>query len=70
MAEKSLPSDLSCETAEDAASNALTSIPPRIHCGPAQEGFDGDDAERVMVRHFLETLAGVALSVASRKNSQ
>ena len=53
--------------AENASPNALTSIHRRIHCGPAQEGLDDNEAERLMVRHFLETLAGIALSVASRK---
>ena len=61
-----LPSGNPGGISQDSASNALTGVPPRIHCGPAQEGSQ-DDVERVMVKHFLETLAGVALSVASRQ---
>ena len=54
---------------ENAAPDPLTSIPPRIHCAATQEGGE-NEAERLMVRHFLETLAGIALSVASRKANQ
>jgi hypothetical protein len=61
--------DHSGKIRENGAPNPLTGIPPRIHCGPAQETGDSDEAERLMVRHFLETLAGVALSVASRKTN-
>ena len=68
MAEDCPPADHSGGISQDSAPNALTSIPLRIHCAATQEG--SDEAERVMVRHFLETLAGVALSVASRKASQ
>ena len=58
------------ENGQNAAPDPLTGIPPRIHCAATQDEETGNEAERLMVRHFLETLAGVALSVASRKTNQ
>ena len=53
--------------------NGLTCIPHRIHCAATQEGGDElSEVDRISIEHFLETLAEVALSVASRiihKNS-
>ena len=57
----------SARIGQNGAPNPLTGIPRRIHCGPAQEAGESNEAERLMVRHFLETLAGIALSVASRQ---
>jgi hypothetical protein len=46
----------------------LTSIPLRIHC-PATTNWVGgkDELDEIAVEHFLDTLARVALAVASRK---
>lgn len=49
----------------------LTRIHPRIHCA-ATDGHDGEHSEtdQIMIDHFLQTLAEVALAVASRKVRQ
>ena len=48
--------------------NGLTPIPQRIHCPATTErvGYE-DELEQIAVEHFLDTLAEVALAVASRK---
>ncbi len=48
---------------------ALTSIHPRIHCGGYAEGVEpdhGGDLDSLMIDHFLDTLAEMAVAVASR----
>ncbi len=49
----------------------LTCIRQRIHCAATTEGvgaFDGlDEIDQMVVDHFLETLARVALAVATRR---
>ena len=54
---------------ENGQENELTSsIPPRIHC-PATTDWvgDQDEIDDIAVEHFLNTLAQVALAVASRR---
>ncbi len=47
--------------------NGLTCIHQRIHCAATQEGGDElSEVDRITIEHFLETLAEVAMSVASR----
>jgi hypothetical protein len=49
-------------------SNGLTPIPPGIHCPATTERVGGnDELDEIAVEHFLDTLAEVALAVASRK---
>lgn len=43
----------------------LTGIPLRIHY--AATPHEGSEADRIMVQHFLETLADIALAVARRQ---
>jgi hypothetical protein len=53
---------------ESGRENGLTSIPPRIHCPATTNGVGGqDEIDDIAVEHFLDTLAEVALAVASRK---
>jgi hypothetical protein len=53
---------------ENGQENGLTSIPPRIHCPATTDGVGGpDEINNIAVEHFLNTLAQVALAVASRK---
>jgi hypothetical protein len=48
--------------------NGLTPIPLRIHCPATTERVGGEDElDQIAVDHFLDTLAEVALAVASRK---
>jgi hypothetical protein len=48
--------------------NGLTSIPPRIHCPATTDGVGGqDEIDEIAIEHFLNTLAQVALAIASRK---
>ena len=46
----------------------MTPIPHRIHC-PATTEMAGcnDGLDEIAVEHFLDTLAKVALAIASRK---
>ena len=55
----------------DLRSKGLTRIHARIHCA-ATDGYDGEhsDTDQIMIDHFLQTLAEVALAVASRKVRQ
>jgi hypothetical protein len=51
--------------------NGLTSIPPRIHCPATTERVGGwDELDEIAIDNFLDTLAQVALAVASRKAAQ
>jgi hypothetical protein len=54
---------------ENGQENGLTSsIPPRIHCPATADGVGGqDEIDDIAVEHFLNTLAQVALAVASRR---
>jgi hypothetical protein len=45
----------------------LTGIPQRIHCPATTDSGGGDELEQIQVDHFLQTLADIALAVASRK---
>jgi hypothetical protein len=48
--------------------NGLTPIPSRIHCPATTDGVGGqDEIDDITVEHFLDTLAQVALDVASRR---
>ena len=48
--------------------NGLTPIPPGIHCPATTDGVGGwDELDEIAVEHFLDTLAQVALAVASRR---
>ena len=51
--------------------NGLTSIPQPIHCVATDEGEDEhNEADRVIIQHFLQTLAEIALAVAARRGKQ
>ncbi len=46
----------------------LTPIPPGIHCPATTEGVEvNSEIDQIQINHFLETLARVALAVASRR---
>ncbi len=49
-------------------SKGLTPIPRRIHCGATQDATEGgySEADMIIVKNFLNTLAEVALAVAVR----
>ena len=46
----------------------LTSIHRRIHCAATQDGCKNapGETDRIMIDHFLDTLAEVAMAVAKR----
>ncbi len=49
------------------AGDGLTGIPPCIHLAATNEGGDqADEREEIVVDSFLDTLARIALAVASR----
>jgi hypothetical protein len=51
--------------------NGLTPIPSGIHCPATTERVGGqDELDDIAVEHFLDTLAQVALAIASRKAAQ
>jgi hypothetical protein len=53
---------------ESGRENGLTPIPPCIHWPATTDGVGGqDELDDIAVEHFLNTLAQVALAVASRK---
>jgi hypothetical protein len=53
---------------ESGGQNGLTPIPHRIHCLATTERVGGkDELHEIAVEHFLDTLAELALAVASRK---
>ena len=58
--------------AEDTPSNALTCIPRPIHCPATRiSGWsDIDELDRIAIDNFLDTIAEVALSIATRKCSE
>ena len=59
------------EIGENGRQNPLTCIPRSIHCvdtEAAQNRFD--EVDKIMVQEFLNTLAEVALAVASRTIDQ
>ncbi len=52
---------------KESAEDGLTGIPPRIHLAATNEGGDSpDEREEIVVDAFLDTLARIALAVASR----
>jgi hypothetical protein len=57
---------------ENGQENGLTSrIPEPIHCPATTERVGGqDEIDEIVVEHFLDTLAQVALAIASRKAAQ
>ena len=57
---------------ENGAHEGLTPIHGRIHCAatPDTDAAQYTETERVIIDNFLNTLAEVALSVASRKVGQ
>jgi hypothetical protein len=51
---------------ESGVKNGLTPIPQPIHCPATTERVGGrDEIDEIAVDHFLDTLAEVALAVAS-----
>jgi hypothetical protein len=53
---------------ESGEENGLTAIPPGIHCPATTDWVGGlDELDEIVVDHFLETLAEVALAIASRR---
>jgi hypothetical protein len=53
---------------ESGSGNGLTPIPSRIHCPATTDWVGGrDELDEVAVEHLLDTLAQVALAIASRK---
>jgi hypothetical protein len=56
---------------ESGGENGLSPIPHRIHCPATTERVEGKyELEQIQVEHFLDTLAEVALVVASRKQAK
>jgi hypothetical protein len=56
---------------ESGKGNGLTPIPSGIHCPATTERVGGrDELDEIAVDHFLDTLAQVALAIASRKAAQ
>jgi hypothetical protein len=56
---------------ESGGENGLTPIPSGIHCPATTDGVGGrDEIDDITVEHFLDTLAQVALAIASRKAAQ
>lgn len=55
-------------SASTKASNGLTCIHSRIHCPATQTDVEAeyDELDEIAIEHFLDTLAEVALSVATR----
>ena len=56
------------ETTENGHRNPLTSIRNAYTLASPQE-YEADELDKIMVRHFLDTLAEVALAVAERNSS-
>ena len=58
-------------TAEDTAGEGLTRIHTRIHCaatpGTPEDGYS--EADMIIVKNFLNTLAEIALAVAARQGT-
>jgi hypothetical protein len=54
----------------NAQPEGLTRIRPRIHCSATTDtGEELDELEQMQIDHFLNTLAEIALAVASRQTS-
>ena len=53
---------------ETPSSEGLTCIPQRIHCAATTDATEGgySEADMIIVKNFLNTLAEVALAVAIR----
>ncbi len=56
------------EEAQSGHEKSLTNIHSAYTLADTQKG-NGNEVKDLMVKHFIETLAEVALSIASRKNS-
>lgn len=54
------------ELAETGPVNPLTSIRGGIHCSATQDAY-ANEADKIMAKSFLHTLAEVALAIASRQ---
>jgi hypothetical protein len=54
------------EMSQNGTSNPLTRIRDAYTLAATDEHAEGE-VEELMIRHFIETLAGIALSVASRR---
>ena len=54
--------------AVDSASNGLTGIPQRIHWAATQDrgGSELDELDEIAINNFLDTLAEIAISIATR----
>ena len=59
-----MPKD-SSKDRDPAQPTPLTSIPEGIHCA-ATHLEDNDELDEIVINHFLDTLAEVALAVARR----
>ncbi|MFC1917232.1 hypothetical protein ACFLXH_01075 [Chloroflexota bacterium] len=51
---------------EEESENVLTGIPSSYTVSATHE--DTSEIDEIMIKHFLETLADIALSIASRKD--
>lgn len=53
-------------------SEGLTSIHRRIHCAATEDATEGrySETDRIIIENFLNTLAEIAVAVASRKERQ
>ena len=63
-----LPNPTSPEL-ESGDENLLTCIHGRIHCVATHEGEEESDLDNLHIQNFLDTLAEVALAIASRGES-
>lgn len=54
------------EGAKGGRQNPLTGIPRRIHYAATPEGETPSGADQIMIEDFLDTLAEIALKIASR----
>ena len=68
MAKETVVGDLRPLRSDTPPSKGLTPIPRRIHCGATKDATeDGySEADMIIVKNFQNTLAEVALAVASR----
>ena len=55
------------EESQSGCPNALTCIRPCIHCATTPDGGELSEVDIISIEHFLNTLAEVAMAVASRK---
>ena len=59
---------MSVPSEKDKGLKALTSIHTRIHCATTPEDpNENDELDEIAINHFLDTLAEVALAVATRR---